>query len=161
MGGVRGCSTEWPPNEKLFIEGDFNGHIGEKKDGYDITHGGFGFGDRNSGGVAILDFALAFDLMIVNSVFKKKENHLVTFRSGSSKTQIDCFLIRANHRRMCKDSKVIPSELLGTQHRLLVMDSKINQLIKQNPNLPKLYQDSKIIDYTIKALLSPIWSIKC
>ena len=52
-----------------------------------------------------LDFAVTFDLMIVNFVFKKKENHLVTFRSGSSKTQIDYFLIRANHRRMCKDCK--------------------------------------------------------
>jgi len=42
-------------------------------------HGGFRFGERNSAGVAILDFAVAFDLTIVNSLFKKKENYLVTF----------------------------------------------------------------------------------
>jgi len=29
---------------------------------------------------------------------------------------------------MCKDCKVIPSELLGTQHRLLVMDLRIKGL---------------------------------
>jgi len=46
----------------------------------------------------------------------------VTFRSGSSRTQIDYFLIGANHRSMCKDYKVIPSECLGTQHKKLVMD---------------------------------------
>ena len=46
---------------------------------------------------------------IVNSLFKKKEEHFVTFRSGSCKTQIDYFLIRANHKRLCKDCKVIPS----------------------------------------------------
>ena len=46
----------------------------------------------------------------------------MTFRSGSCKTQIDYFLIRANHTRFCKDSKVIPSKCLGTQHRLLVKD---------------------------------------
>jgi len=49
----------------------------------------------------------------------------VTFRSGRCKTQIDYYLIRANHRSLCKDCKVIPSECLGTQHRLLVMDLMI------------------------------------
>ena len=48
----------------------------------------------------------------------------MTFRSGSCKTQIDYFLVRANHRILCKDCKVIPSECLGTQHRL-VMDLMI------------------------------------
>ena len=46
----------------------------------------------------------------------------MTFRSGSCRTQIDYFLIRTNHKRLCKDCKVIPSECVGTQYRLLVMD---------------------------------------
>jgi len=46
----------------------------------------------------------------------------VTFNSGSLKTQIDYFLIRADNRRFYKDCRVIPSEYLGTQHRLLVLD---------------------------------------
>ena len=33
-----------PRHEKLFLGGDFNGHIGERADGYARTHGGFGFG---------------------------------------------------------------------------------------------------------------------
>ena len=49
-----------PQNEKLRLGGDFNGHIGEKAIGYDRTHGGFGSGGRNSRGVAILDFTVAF-----------------------------------------------------------------------------------------------------
>jgi len=69
-----------------------------------------------------LDFPVAFDLTIVNTLFKKKEKHLVTFRSSSCKTQINYFLIRANHSRLCKYCKVIPSECLGTKHRLLVMN---------------------------------------
>ena len=48
--------------------------------------------------MALLDFAVAFDLMIVNSLFKKKVDHLVTFRSGNSKTQIDFFLTIAGTR---------------------------------------------------------------
>jgi len=70
----------------------------------------------------VLDFAMAYELLVVNSYFKKKEDHLVTFRCSSLKTQIDYFLMRANSRRPCKDCKVIPSEYLGTQHRLLVLD---------------------------------------
>ena len=52
----------------------------------------------------------------------KREEYLVTFRSGEFKSQIDYCLIRTNYRSMCKDCKVLPSECLGTQHRLLVMD---------------------------------------
>ena len=114
-----------PRHEKLFLGGDFNGHIGEKADGYVGTHGSFGFRIRNSGGVAVLNFALAFDITIGNSLFKKREDHLMTFRSGSCRMQIDYCLIRANHRSLCRDCKVIPSEILGTQHRLLVMDMVI------------------------------------
>ncbi|XP_009762308.2 uncharacterized protein [Nicotiana sylvestris] len=69
------------PTEKLFIEGDFNGHIGSSDGGYGEVHGGFGFGDRNSGVTSLLDFARAFELVIVNSMFPKREEHLVTFRS--------------------------------------------------------------------------------
>ena len=103
-----------PRSEKLFIGGDFNGHIGVGPDGYDMAHEGFGYGERNNGGVAVLNFAVVYELLIVNSYFKKKEDHLVIFKSGSIKTKIDHFLIRANNRRVCKDRKVIASEYLGS-----------------------------------------------
>ena len=125
-------TQEVPQTERLYIEGDFNGHIGMEAAGYDGTHGGFGFGERNAGGVSVLDFAVAFDLLVANSFFKKKEDHLVTFKSISCKTQIDYFLTRRENRRSCKDCKVIPSELLGTHHRLLVLNAEF-----QYPKRPK------------------------
>ena len=54
------------------IAGDFNGHIGRTGDGYDMVHASFDYGERNNGGVSILDFAVAYELAIVNSNFKKK-----------------------------------------------------------------------------------------
>jgi len=87
--------------------------------------GGFGCGERNDGGVSILDFAVVYELLVVNSFSKKEGDHLVTFKSGSLRTQIDYFLIRENIRRLCKDSKLITSEYLGTQHRLLVLDVEV------------------------------------
>ena len=38
-------------SEGLLIEGDFNGHIGSRGEGYETAHGGLGYGVRNSGGV--------------------------------------------------------------------------------------------------------------
>jgi len=96
-----------------------------RTEGYNTTHGGFWFGERDNGWVSIVDFAIAYELVIVNSLHKKKEDHLVTFKSDSMKTQTDYFLIGAENGTLCKDCKVIPSEYLGIQHRLLVMDVKI------------------------------------
>ncbi|XP_019253796.1 PREDICTED: craniofacial development protein 2-like [Nicotiana attenuata] len=67
-----------PPSERLFTGGDFNGHIGSSAGGYTEVHGGFGFGERNGGGTSLLDFAKAFDVVIANSSFPKREEHLVT-----------------------------------------------------------------------------------
>ncbi|XP_019226427.1 PREDICTED: uncharacterized protein LOC109207881 [Nicotiana attenuata] len=60
------------PAEKLFIGGDFNGHIGSTVGGYGEVHGGFDFGERNGGGTLLLDFAKAFGLAIANSSFLKR-----------------------------------------------------------------------------------------
>ncbi|XP_070040297.1 uncharacterized protein [Nicotiana tomentosiformis] len=110
------------PAEKLFIGGDFNGHIGSTTGGYGEVHGGFGFGERNGGGTSLLDFAKAFGLVIANSSFPKRQGHLVTFQNAVARTQIDYLLLRRCDIGLCKDCKVIPGEILVTQHRLLVMD---------------------------------------
>ncbi|XP_070028994.1 uncharacterized protein [Nicotiana sylvestris] len=61
-----------PHTEKIFIGGDFNGHIGATSRGYDDVNGGFGFGDRNEGGTSLLDFARSFD-MLVESVNEEEK----------------------------------------------------------------------------------------
>lgn len=42
-----------PTIEKLFIVGDFNGHIKTSARGHDDVHEGFDFGDRNEGGASL------------------------------------------------------------------------------------------------------------
>uniref|UniRef100_A0A1U7X3L9 Craniofacial development protein 2-like n=1 Tax=Nicotiana sylvestris TaxID=4096 RepID=A0A1U7X3L9_NICSY len=96
-----------PPAKRLFIEGDFNGHIGSSAGGYTEVHDGFGFGERNGGGTSLLDFAKAFELVIANSSFPKWEEHLVTFKSSVARTLIDYLLLRRCDRRLCEDCKVI------------------------------------------------------
>jgi hypothetical protein len=48
-----------PISEKLFIGGDLNGHASSTRVGFDVVHGGFGYGSRNQEGEGILNFALA------------------------------------------------------------------------------------------------------
>ena len=80
------------------------------------------FGDRNEAGESILDFVLAYDLVVDNTMYKKREEHLITFKSGLVKSQIDYFLVRKVDCLKCNDCKVIPGESLASQHRILVLD---------------------------------------
>ncbi|XP_070028890.1 uncharacterized protein LOC142161962 [Nicotiana tabacum] len=116
-----------PHTEKLFIGGHFNGHIGASSRGYDDVHGGYGFWDRNEGGNSLLEFARAFDLVIANSSFPKREEHLVTFQNSIGKIHIDYLLCKKCDKGLCTDCKVIPSEHPTTLHRLLVMDLEIKR----------------------------------
>jgi hypothetical protein len=58
-------------SKKLFIRGYLNGHIGSTRVGFDGVHGGFGYGSRNQEGEGISNFALAYDLIVANTLFRK------------------------------------------------------------------------------------------
>ena len=91
-----------PILEKVFIGGDLNGHVGREAGQYPQAHGGFGFGELNNEGQSVIDFCMANDLKIVNTCFKKQEEHLITYKSGANRSQIDFFLVRNSNRRICK-----------------------------------------------------------
>ena len=116
-----------PTTERLYIGGDLNGHVGTSRSGFDSIHGGFGYGTRNGEGETILDFAQSYDLLIVNTWFKKRDSHLVTYRSGANATQIDFLLARRGERRNFLDCKVIPGEAATEQHKLLIMDIRLHE----------------------------------
>jgi exonuclease III len=67
---------EVPSSEKLFIEGDFNGHIGTCRGEFERVHESFGYGEQNQEGEDILNFAIAYDLMVANTFFRKKKNRI-------------------------------------------------------------------------------------
>ncbi|ESO03326.1 hypothetical protein HELRODRAFT_173612 [Helobdella robusta] len=90
--------------------GDLNGHVGEKTDGFDNVHGGFGYGKRNEDGNRILEFAESHGFCLLNTYFKKRLEHLITYKSGPSATQIDFFAVKQQYRRLFKNVKVIPDE---------------------------------------------------
>ena len=111
-----------PSSEKLFIGGDLNGHICALSAGFEVVHGGFGYGSRNQKGEEVLDFAITFDLMIANTIFCKRQSYLVTFSSGQYSSQIDFVLTRRRDKQTCMDCKMIPRECVVAQHKLVVVD---------------------------------------
>ena len=90
-----------PTSEKLFIGGDLNGHVGTSSVGFETVYEGFRYGSRNQKGEEVLDFAIAFDLMIANIFFRKGQSYLVTFSSGQYSSQIDFVLTRRRDKRTC------------------------------------------------------------
>ncbi|MDL1135817.1 hypothetical protein PS057_20960 [Yersinia pestis] len=143
---LEGVLLEIPQGEMVFIGGDLNGHVGRDVDGYIGVHGGHGYGNRNEEGKNILEFSVAYDLMVTNTFFRKREEHLVTYKSGSSRTQIDFFLTRKRDRLACKDCKVIPGESLTSQHRLLIIDVQLLRWTRKK----KLYRCSRTKWWNLK-----------
>ena len=112
----------------LFVCGDFNscfnGHIGKNANRYEGTHGGRGFG-RQMEGEIILEFAVSHNLVVSNSLFIKRESHLVAYQSGENRSQIDYILVKQQNIKLVLDVKVIPNEECVTRYKLLVCDAKI------------------------------------
>ena len=45
--------------------------IGVDSHRYDMAHEGFSYGERNNGGVFVLDFTVTYELMVVRSFLRR------------------------------------------------------------------------------------------
>ena len=68
-------------------------------------------------GERILEFCATMNMVLGNTLFKKRVSHLVTYESGISKTQVDYCLVRRNQQKFLKEIS-----LTITQHKPLVCD---------------------------------------
>ena len=108
-----------PASEVLIPLGDWNGHVGADSNGFEKVHHGKSFGVRKVEGERLLEFALANNLVVGNTCFRKRVSHLVTYSSSNHSTQIDYILYRKSFRKAVNDVKVIPTEECVQQHNLL------------------------------------------
>ena len=68
-------------SEKVFVGGDFNGHIGgdfnghvgSDMGGFEEVHGVFGVGQINDGGIWLLDWVVGKGLHLMNMFPEKKK----------------------------------------------------------------------------------------
>ena len=126
-------------SERCIVGGDLNGHIGGSNELIGRVHGGHAYGVENEAGGKIIDFSSSNDLVIGNSLFHKKDKHLITYKSGNGASQIDYLLYRRRERNEIRNCKVIPGVHVAAQHRLLVIDLEISlrRLHKGRTNVPR------------------------
>ena len=136
---------ELEEHERIIVGADFNGHVGYGNEVIERVHGGYGIGERNLEGESIADFAMSFDMAIVNTFFKKKQEHLVTYRSGGRCSQIDYFLYNRSRLMEVKNCKVIPGDHVAPQHRLLCMDLTIKRERKTKMKVAKKIRWYKLL----------------
>jgi len=113
-------------NEMVVLAGDMNGYVGSSNVGYDGTHGGFGYGDRNADRSRISEFADGLKLVICNILIVKQESQLVTYAAGPDKSMVDYIIVRQEDKANVRNVKVIPNEECVPKHKLLVMDIKFS-----------------------------------
>ena len=111
--------TRVPRTEEIVVGADLNGHVRKHPVVFQRVHGGTGCGQRNREGENILESTESLDLALVNTFFNKKEEHLITYKSGGNSSQIDFVMTRRADLKEMRDCKVIPGEEVVSQHRLL------------------------------------------
>ena len=134
-GLIESISTE----ERIVLGADLNGHVGEGNKGDEEIMWRYGAGTRNKEGSMVVDFGKRMNLAIVNTYFKKKDEHRVTYKSGGKSTQVDYVMCkRRNLKEMC-DCKVILNECVAKQHRMVVCKMALMVKKKKAENVkPKI-----------------------
>ena len=106
--------------ERIILGAYLNGDVDEGNIEDEEIMGRYGTGTRNKEESIAVDFGKIMDLAIVNTYFKKKDEHKMTYKSGGKSTQVDYVMCRRrNLKKMC-DCKVILNECVAKQHRMVV-----------------------------------------
>ena len=105
---------------RIVLGADLNGYVGEGNIGDEEIMGRYGAGTRNKKGSMIVHFLKRMDLVIVNTYFKKKDQHRVTYKSSGKTTQVDYVMCRRRNLKEICDCNVIVNECVAKQHRMVV-----------------------------------------
>ncbi|XP_051782811.1 uncharacterized protein LOC127527635 [Erpetoichthys calabaricus] len=101
--------------------------------------GRYGVKERNEEGQRIVDFAKRMDMAFVNTYFKKREEHRVTYKSGGRCTQVDYILCRRVNLKEIEDCKVVAGEIVVKQHRMVVcrmtLEIKKGKRVRAEPRI--------------------------
>ncbi|KAK3890591.1 hypothetical protein Pcinc_005471 [Petrolisthes cinctipes] len=134
----------------VIVAGDMNVHIGRDNGGYEEVMGGYGIGQKNKEGEQMLQLCQLHNLRIWKTWFMKREEHLITFKSGDTATQID-YIMSRGEGVWVQNCKVIPGEECITQHWLLCADLVLKMMMKLKKKRGERYGDSKTLTYREKS----------
>lgn len=105
----------------LILMGDFNAKVGE------VTRelpnvGQYGLGERNEAGQTLVDFSVANDLAIMNTMFKQPLRRRYTWKSpnGLNRNQIDYIMTKTRWRHCITNCRTFPGADCDSDHNLVV-----------------------------------------
>ena len=98
-----------------------------------------------------MEFSVANNLVVANSWFKKRSEHLVTHQSGLYSTQIDYMLCRRRLLKYITNVKVIPGEECASQHKLVVAVLRIPPIKKVKNKFEPRIKVWKLLNPDVKA----------
>lgn len=122
--------------------GDFNARTGrDYRTSFGVMgpHGGEIV--KNENGQRLIDFCVDNNLLVGNSFYPHKGAHKITFSSAVGNSVIDYFIYDREIRQYFRDVKVIRGAEIGTDHLLLVADTKI---LRTRKPIAKAYEAIKV-----------------
>ena len=115
-----GLVAKIPEKDTVWIGADLNGHVEVGNQDASKAIGKYGVGERNDSGDRIVEFAMANELAVVNTYFKKRSSRCITYASGGKEAQVDYILCRRRELKTVQDCKVLPNEAVAKQHKLVI-----------------------------------------
>ena len=112
-----------PSTEQIYPMGHFNGKVGNERRMYTDYLGPHGRGTRNDNGERLLEICASHNLGTSNTFFQHQDSHAYTwYKWGDQRirSQIDYIITRRKEMRNIMDTRVIPSENVSTDHRMVV-----------------------------------------
>ena len=150
---LQGLVDEVKYQDNIIVCGDFNGHVGCDRRGYERNIGFHSIGDRNEAGQRILDFSQLNNLHIMNTFYQHRDSHKWTWyrynqQQGiyTQKSMIDLFL--TNNKTIFADVKAVPSLSMDADHRLVIAKIKIRKPNKGKAIGAKRYNIGKLREQT-------------
>ena len=136
--------------ERIILGADLNGHVGEGNIGDEEIMGRYGAGTRNKEEPMFVDFGKRMDWAIVNTYFKKKDEHRVTYKSGGKSTHVDYVMCRRrNLKEMC-ECKVVLNECVAKLHRMDSSNGENSSMQNSSNGENKKSRESKTKDTIVK-----------
>ena len=124
--------------KRNFLAGDFNAKTGSGHQLYKEHRGKYGKGQMNESEKALLELCSKHDLVITNILFPHKLSHRTTWTAPNRKyithdgtgrrnpirNQIDCLIIRIQHKHLIQDSRSYGGTETDKDHKMVIC--KIN-----------------------------------
>ncbi|XP_065321293.1 craniofacial development protein 2-like [Gordionus sp. m RMFG-2023] len=134
------------PNHFIIIGGDFNIKIGNENIDYIVGHAALNQITNNNGKL-IIEICNKFNLKIINTFFKQKNNNYFTFFKYNSpyKSQLDFFITSRKMSSFIRNFSILNDFDFLSDHRPIFLNLFIKPYLLKNLNKFKINQPSPSI----------------